>query len=66
MHNECGEEITTVLIQTKIDLIDEAQVSEQEAEELAKEFGIPLIKVCSKDNIMVKEVFQHLASTYFG
>ena len=27
---------------------------------------MPLIRVCSKDNIMVKEVFQHLASTYFG
>ena len=66
VHNECGEEITTVLIQTKIDLIDEAQVSEQEAESLATEFGVPLIRVCSKDNIMVKEVFQHLASTYFG
>ena len=66
VHNECGEEITMVLIQTKIDLIDEAEVNEQEAEALATEFDIPLIRVCSKDNVMVKEVFQHLASTYFG
>ena len=57
VHNECGNEITTVLIQTKIDLIDEAEVHEQEAEDLATEFGVPLIRVCSKDNIMVKEVF---------
>ena len=55
-----------MLIQTKIDLIDEAQVTEEEADALATEFGIPLIRVCSKDNIMVKEVFQHLASAYFG
>ena len=66
MHNECGENITTVLIQTKTDLIDQAEVSEQEAEDLAREFKIPLIKVCSKDNFMVKEVFLHLAQTYIG
>jgi len=66
VHNECGEDITMVLIQTKIDLIDEAEVSEQEADGLATEFGIPLIRVCSKDNIMVKEVFQHLATSFFG
>ena len=27
---------------------------------------MPLFRVCSKDNTMVKEVFQHLAETYFG
>jgi len=57
VNNECSENITTVLIQTKIDLIDEAEVSELEVEALAAEFGIPLFRVCSKDNIMVKEVF---------
>ena len=66
VHNECGEQITIVLIQTKIDLIDEAEVNELEAEALATELGVPLIRVCSKDNVMVKEVFEHLASTYFG
>ena len=66
VHNECGEQITIVLIQTKIDLIDEAEVNELEAEALATEMGVPLIRVCSKDNVMVKEVFEHLASTYFG
>ena len=66
VHDECGENISTVLIQTKIDLIDQAEVNELEVEELAKEFGVPLIRVCSKDNIMVKEVFEHLAKNYFG
>ena len=41
-------------------------MNENEVEELAKEFGMPLFRVCSKDNIMVKEVFEHLASSYFG
>jgi len=58
VHNECGEEIITVLIQTKTDLIDKAEVNELEVEALAEEFGVPLIRVCSKDNVMVKEVFQ--------
>ena len=49
-----------------MDLIDEAEVSEQEAENLAETFKIPLIRVCSKDNIMVKEVFCYLAKKYFG
>ena len=66
VHNECGEEITMVLIQTKLDLVDQAEVNENEVEELASSFGVPLFRVCSKDNIMVKEVFQHLAETYFG
>lgn len=66
VHNECGEDISTVLIQTKIDLIEEAEVNELEAEALATELNVPLIRVCSKDNVMVKEVFEHLASTYFG
>ena len=39
---------------------------ESEAEALATELGVPLIRTCSKDNVMVKEVFQYLASTYFG
>ena len=66
VHEECGEDISTVLIQTKIDLIDNAEVSEQEAEALATEFNVPLIRTCAKDNVMVKEVFQHLATTYFS
>lgn len=66
VNNECSADITTVLVQTKVDLIDEAQVSEIEVEALASEFGIPLFRVCSKENTNVKEVFHYLASTYFG
>lgn len=55
-----------MLIQTKTDLIQEAEVNELEVEQLASNFGVPLFRVCSKDNIMVKEVFLHLAETYFG
>ena len=36
--DECGDEITTVLIQTKTDLIDQAEVNELEVEALAEEF----------------------------
>lgn len=41
-------------------------MDEEEVEKLASNFKVPLFRVCSKDNIMVKEVFLHLAETYFG
>ena len=41
-------------------------MEQSEAEDLAIRLGIPLIRTCSKDNIMVKDVFIFLANKYFG
>ena len=53
-----------VFVQTKIDLIDEAVVRVEEVEGLAKEIGLVLYRTCSKDNIMISDVFEYLAKKY--
>lgn len=65
MEDECGD-IPTVLVQTKIDLIDNAVMTQKESEQLAKKLQLPIFKICSKDNIMVTEVFEYLAVKYFS
>ena len=60
MKNECGD-IPTALVMSKIDLKAEQKISDEEAEKLAKELGIKLFKVSSKEGIMVEECFEYLA-----
>jgi Ras-related protein Rab-23 len=66
VEDECGDSIPMVLVQTKIDLIDNAVMSTKEAEDLAKHLSLPLFRICSKDNIMVTELFEYLAVKYFS
>ena len=63
--NEC-DHIPIILVMSKIDLIDEAVVSEKEAIELAKQLNLNLIKVSSKNGTMVNEVFEKLAIEHFN
>ena len=60
MKNECGD-IPTALVMSKIDLKEEQKISDEEAEKLAKELGVKLFKVSSKEGIMVEECFEYLA-----
>ena len=60
MKNECGD-IPTALVMSKIDLKAEQKISDEEAEKLAKELGVKLFKVSSKEGIMVEECFEYLA-----
>lgn len=60
MKNECGD-IPTALVMSKIDLKEEQKISDEESEKLAKELGIKLFKVSSKEGIMVEECFEYLA-----
>ena len=60
MKNECGD-IPTALVMSKIDLKQEQKISDEEAEKLAKELGVKLFKVSSKEGIMVEECFEYLA-----
>ncbi|CAG9860755.1 unnamed protein product [Phyllotreta striolata] len=61
VENECGE-IPTVIVQNKIDLLDQGVVSPEEAELLARALGCRLIRTSVKEDINVAAVFRHLAS----
>eukprot|EP00347_Sterkiella_histriomuscorum_P003099 403365591 len=54
------------MVQTKIDLIDNAVITQKETEQLAKKLQLPIFRICSKDNVMVTEVFEYLAVKYFS
>ena len=65
VEEECGT-IPMILVQTKMDLIDYAAVTEQETEILAKSLQMPIFRVCSKDGRMINELFEYLAIKYFS
>lgn len=51
---ECGR-IPMVLIQNKIDLIDEAKMTAEEAEKTASDLGLRFYRTCVKENVNVNE-----------
>lgn len=61
---ECGSGIPCVLVQNKIDLIDEALVQPDEAETLAKKLRVKFYRTSVKEDLNVNEVFQYLARKY--
>ncbi|KAG8040900.1 hypothetical protein G9C98_001888 [Cotesia typhae] len=61
VENECGE-IPTVLVQNKIDLIDQCQIDPNEAERLGRALGCKLLRTSVKEDVGVVSVFRHLAS----
>lgn len=65
VEDECGD-IPMALVQTKIDLVENAVMTDKEAEALAKKYQLPIFKICSKDNIMVTELFEFLAHKFFS
>jgi Ras-related protein Rab-23 len=65
VEDECGQ-IPMVLVQTKIDLIDNAAMTAKEAEALAKKYKLPLFRTCARDNVMITELFEYLAVKYFS
>eukprot|EP00771_Trimastix_marina_P000396 gnl/Trimastix_PCT/1414.p1 GENE.gnl/Trimastix_PCT/1414~~gnl/Trimastix_PCT/1414.p1 ORF type:complete len:239 (-),score=23.68 gnl/Trimastix_PCT/1414:46-762(-) len=60
---ECGQ-IPIALIQTKIDLIDQARMTSEETEEMATRLGVRFYRTCSKENMNVEEVFMALAAAF--
>ncbi len=54
VENECGH-ICSVLVQNKIDLLAQAQVTKEEAEDLARRMNIKLYRTCVKDNLLVDD-----------
>jgi len=63
VEDECGS-IPMVLVQNKIDLMHEAEVSPDEVERLAKECKMRLYRTSVKEDLNVSGVFQHLADNY--
>ena len=51
-----------VLVQTKVDLIDQAVVDKDEAEQLAENLGLKFYRTSVKDNLNVDLVFEDLVS----
>ena len=63
VREECGY-IPVVLVQTKTDLQNDAVVSARDTDELANELGLDLFRICSKNNVNVDKVFEHLSVEY--
>jgi len=61
--NECGK-IVMVLVQNKVDLMDDAVMEAREVEMLAKKLHLKLYRTCVKDDLNVSEVFQHLGEEF--
>ena len=58
---ECGTDIAMVLVQNKVDLLDEARVSASDAEHMADRLKVKLYRSCVKENVNIGEVFEYLA-----
>ncbi|KAL0248986.1 hypothetical protein GEMRC1_004220 [Eukaryota sp. GEM-RC1] len=60
------DDVPTVLVQNKIDLVDKSVVSEDEAQRKAEELGIPLFRTSALDNANVSDVFEYLSTKYLS
>ncbi|XP_072912631.1 ras-related protein Rab-23 isoform X2 [Hemitrygon akajei] len=60
---EVGD-IPTVLVQNKIDLLDETVLKNEEAEALAKRLKLRFYRASVKEDLNVNEVFKYLAEKY--
>mmetsp|Transcript_86639 Transcript_86639/g.230164 ORF Transcript_86639/g.230164 Transcript_86639/m.230164 type:complete len:247 (-) Transcript_86639:168-908(-) len=63
VHDECGP-IVMVLVQNKVDLIDDAVMEAREVELKAQKLKLKLYRTCVKDDLNVSEVFSHLGSEF--
>jgi len=61
--NECGN-ICMVMVQNKVDLMDQAVMDSKEVEHLALKLKLKLYRTCVKDDLNVSEVFSHLGSEF--
>merc|ERR1719480_275150 len=62
---ECGS-IAMVLVQNKVDRMDEAAMEAREVEYLAKKLKLKLYRTCVKDDLNVTEVFHHLGGEFIS
>ena len=60
---EVGD-IPTALVQSKIDLLDDSCIKNEEAEALAKKLKLRFYRTSVKEDLNVSEVFKYLAEKY--
>ncbi|KAK3873647.1 hypothetical protein Pcinc_021353 [Petrolisthes cinctipes] len=65
IEDECGS-IPMVLVQNKIDLIDQATVKPDEVESLARELRMRLYRTSVKEDLNVEQVFNFLVDRYLA
>jgi len=63
---EVVQDIPMVLVQNKIDQIDKAVMTKEEAEALAAEVRLKFYKTSVQENISVDDVFQYLSEQYLA
>lgn len=56
--------VPMVLIQNKIDLVDQAEITADESESLAKKLNLKFYRTSVKDDLNVSDVFRYLAAKY--
>jgi len=64
IEEEVGCEIPVVLVQNKIDLLEEAVVDKEEADELAKKLKLRFYRTSVKEDLNVNDVFLYLAEKH--
>ena len=64
VQDEVGTDIPLVLVQNKIDLLDEAVVEQHEAEGLAKKLKLRFYRTSVQENLNVDQVFQYLSEKH--
>lgn len=60
---ECGN-IVMVLVQNKVDLMDDAVMEAREVEYMAQKLRLKLYRTCVKDDLNVSDVFAYLGSEF--
>lgn len=60
---ECGD-IAMVLVQNKVDKIEQAMMGAKEVEYLARKLNLVLYRTCVKDDLNVLDVFVHLGGEF--
>jgi len=66
IEDEVGNDIPLVLVQNKIDLLDDAEISKDEADELAKRLKLRFYRTSVKEDFNVSQVFKFLAEKHLN
>ncbi|KAF4664571.1 Ras- protein Rab-23 [Perkinsus chesapeaki] len=63
--DECGA-ITMLLVQNKVDLLEQAVITPQEAESLARRLHVPLYRTCVSANLNIDNAFLALGESFLA
>ncbi|THU45906.1 hypothetical protein C4D60_Mb02t22900 [Musa balbisiana] len=66
VHTARGDDVIIVLVGNKTDLVDKRQVSTEEGEAKAREFGVMFIETSAKAGFNIKPLFRKIAASLPG